>query len=49
MNPSQILSECKSLAFLLLFHLKGIAFIPLLISMLIEYDLIEQSNQKVSA
>ena len=39
-----MLSECKSLAFLLLSHLKGIAFIPPLISLLIEYDLIEQSN-----
>lgn|GEM_PF-5419345 len=44
MNPSQILSECKSLAFLLLSHLKGIAFISPLLSISIEYDLIEQSN-----
>lgn len=44
MNPSQILLECKSLAFLLLSHLKGIAFISSLIFISIEYDLIEQSN-----
>lgn len=44
MNPYQILSECKSLAFLLLYYWERMILNSPLLSISIEYDLIEQSN-----
>ena len=44
MNPSQLLSECKSLAFLLLYYLERLVLNSPFLSISIEYDLIEQSN-----